>query len=66
VDERQQYRATLALAKRAMDFIADYRTPPTPHAYELFYTVSSGLNPGLNEAVARIVAEKCALEAADV
>jgi diguanylate cyclase len=57
VDERLQYKAALSLAKRTLEFVADYRTPPTPHAYELFYTVAAGLNNDLNEAVARVVAE---------
>lgn len=58
MDERLQYKAALALAKRTLDFVADYGTPPTPHAYELFYTVAAGLKPEVNAAVADVVADK--------
>jgi len=65
VDERSQYRTALGLAKRALDYIARYQTPPTPHAYELFYTVCAGQNQDLNKALADIIAEKRTLSAAD-
>lgn len=65
LDERSQYRTALGLAKRALDYIASYGTPPTPHAYEVFYTVCAGLNPKLNEAVAKIVAEKRSVTATE-
>lgn len=65
MDEKLQFKASLALAKRTLEFVGDYRTPPTPHAYELFYTVAAGLNPELNEAVAGVIAEKCRVSAAD-
>jgi len=65
VDEQSQYRTALGLAKRALDYIARYRTPPTPHAYELFYTVCAGQNQDLNKALADIIAEKRKLSAAD-
>ncbi len=65
MDEKLQYKAALALAKRTLEFVGDYRTPPTPHAYELFYTVAAGLNPELNEAVAGVIADKCRVSATD-
>jgi len=65
VDEKAQYKTALKLAKRALDYIASYQTPPTPHAYEVFYTVCAGLNPKLNDAVAAIVAKNRKLTSAD-
>ena len=57
MDQRLQYKTALGLAKRALDYIARYGTPPTPHAYEVFYTVCAGLNPQLNEALGKVIAE---------
>jgi len=57
VDNHSQYKNALGLAKRALDYIARYGTPPTPHAYEVFYTVCAGLNPELNEALGKVIAE---------
>ncbi len=57
MDQRSQYKTALGLAKRTLDYIARYGTPPTPHAYEVFYTVCAGLNPQLNEALGRVIAE---------
>ncbi|MDA7949423.1 MAG: GGDEF domain-containing protein [Hyphomicrobiaceae bacterium] len=57
MDQRLQYKTALGLAKRTLDYIARYGTPPTPHAYEVFYTVCAGLNPQLNEALGRVIAE---------
>ena len=65
VDDRSQYKNALNLAKRALDYIARYGTPPTPHAYELFYTVCAGLNSDLNEALANIIADKRQVSARD-
>lgn len=65
MDEKAQYKTALKLAKRALDYIASYGTPPTPHAFEVFYTVCAGLNPKLNEAVARVIAERRKISAAD-
>ena len=47
VDERAQYTTSLGLAKRALEYIVRYGTPPTPHAYELFYTVCAGQNSAM-------------------
>lgn len=58
MDDRSQYKTALGLAKRALDYIARYGTPPTPHVYELFYTICAGQNAELNEALATIVADK--------
>lgn len=65
MDEKAQYKAALKLAKRTLDYISRYGTPPTPHAYEVFYTVCAGLNPKLNEAVAAVIAERRKISAAD-
>lgn len=65
MDEKAQYKTALRLAKRALDYIANYGTPPTPHAFEVFYTVCAGLNPQLNEAVAKIVANSRKITSAD-
>ena len=65
MDDKAQYKMALRLAKRALDYIANYGTPPTPHAFEIFYTVCAGLNPKLNEAVASIVARSRKVTAAD-
>lgn len=65
MDEKAQYKTALRLAKRALDYIASYQTPPTPHAFEVFYTVCAGLNPKLNDAVAAIVAKNRKLTSAD-
>lgn len=65
MDEKAQYKAALKLAKRSLDYIASYGTPPTPHAYEVYYTVCAGLNPELNEAMARVIAERRKISAAD-
>jgi len=63
VDEQSQYKTALDLAKRTLKYIARYETPPTPCAYELFYTVCTGVNPSLNEALAAIIAKKRKLTA---
>ncbi len=65
VDEREQYTTSLGLAKRALEFIVRYGTPPTPHAYELFYTVCVGQNAALNKALAEVISEKRKLSAND-
>jgi len=65
VDERAQYTTSLGLAKRALEYIVRYGTPPTPHAYELFYTVCAGQNAALNKALAEIISEKRKLSASD-
>ena len=65
VDEQSQYKTALGLAKRALHYIARYETPPTPRAYELFYTVCAGLNPDLNKALAGIISENSKLTASD-
>ncbi|MFQ5626393.1 MAG: GGDEF domain-containing protein [Methyloligellaceae bacterium] len=57
MDEHSQHKTALSLAKRTLDYIARYGTPPTPRVYELFYTVCTGLNPDLNNALAAIIAE---------
>ncbi len=63
MDERGQYKTALDLAKRALEYIARFGTPPTPHAFELFYTVCAGQNASLNEAVSRATANKKTLSA---
>lgn len=65
MDEHLQYKAALSLAKRTLEFVADYRTPPTPHAYELFYTFAAGLNPKLSCALRNVLAEKGRLPSSD-
>jgi len=65
VDQGSQYKTALNLAKRALDYIARYGTPPTPHAYEIFYTVCAGQNAELNEALAEIIADKRQISARD-
>lgn len=65
VNDSSQYKTSLGLAKRALEYIASYRTPPTPHAYEVFYTVCAGLNPRLNEAVAKRISETQKITAVD-
>ena len=65
MDERAQYTASLGLAKRALEYIVRYGTPPTPHAYELFYTVCAGQNAALNKALAEVISEKRKLSAND-
>lgn len=65
MDEGSQYKTALSLAKRALDYIARYGTPPTPHAYEIFYTVCAGQNAELNEALANIIADKRQVSAKD-
>jgi len=65
VDERAQYKTALGLAKRALEYIAQYGTPPTPHAFELFYTVCAGQNAALNKALASVIADKRTLSASD-
>jgi diguanylate cyclase len=65
VDERAQYKTALGLAKRALEYIAKYGTPPTPHAFELFYTVCAGQNSALNQALANVMADKRQLSAGD-
>lgn len=66
MDDKSQFKTALALAHRALEFVAAYRTPPTPRAYELFYAVAAGTNADLNEAVAAVIAEKQAVSTADV
>jgi diguanylate cyclase len=66
VDERAQYKTALNLAKRALDYIAKFGTPPTPHAFELFYTVCAGQNAPLNEALRRATSDKQTLSAAEM
>ncbi len=65
MDERAQYTTSLGLAKRALEYIVRYGTPPTPHAYELFYTVCAGQNAALNKALAEVISEKRKLSASD-
>jgi len=65
VDERAQYTTSLGLAKRALEYIVRYGTPPTPHAYELYYTVCAGQNAALNKALAEVISEKRKLSASD-
>lgn len=65
MNQGSQYKTALNLAKRALDYIARYGTPPTPHAYELFYTVCGGQNPELNEALATVVADRRQVTARD-
>lgn len=66
MDERAQYKTALDLAKRALEYIAKYGTPPTPHAFELFYTVCAGQNATLNEAVSKSATGKQTLSANEV
>ncbi len=66
MDERAQYRTALDLAKRALEYIAQFGAPPTPHAFELFYTVCAGQNAPLNEAVTKATSGKQKLSAAEV
>lgn len=65
MDERTQFKTALGLAKRALDYIGRYETPPTPHVFELFYTVCAGVKPELNEALAKVIADKRKVTAAD-
>lgn len=65
MDQGSQYKTALSLAKRALDYIARYGTPPTPHAYEIFYTVCAGQNAELNEALAEVIADKRQVSARD-
>ncbi len=65
MDQGSQYKTALNLAKRALDYIARYGTPPTPHAFELFYTVCAGQNAELNEALAAIIADRRSVTARD-
>lgn len=65
MDEHLQFKAALSLAKRTLEFVGDYRTPPTPHAYELFYTFASGLNPKLSSALRNVLGEKGRLPSSD-
>ncbi|MDH3579822.1 MAG: diguanylate cyclase, partial [Hyphomicrobiales bacterium] len=65
MDEHLQFKAALSLAKRTLEFVGDYRTPPTPHVYELFYTFAAGLNPELSSALGNVIAVNDRLPVAD-
>lgn len=43
------------LAKKALGFVGQYRTPPTPEVYEVWYRYAEGLSKSLDERMAYLI-----------
>ena len=53
----QEFKRALDYATRAWEMLKRGSIPPYPHFFELLYTYASGINPGLNERVNRILTD---------
>ncbi len=57
---------SLKLAERAFELIRAHGSPASPRAYAVWYTYVAGLQPHLNQAVKRLMAEHGSLGEADL
>ena len=55
--DQDEFVAAFAIAKKALTYVANFRTPPTPDVYEVWYRFAEGSNLALTEQLSFAVNE---------
>ncbi len=50
-----EYDSAISIAKRALNYIGTFRTPPVPEVYEVWYRFAEGSNADMCEQLSRLV-----------